>query len=201
MTLAELTIDSIAAGGDGVGRTNGVVVFVPRTAPGDRVRVDLDAQARFARGDDRRDPDAVAGPRDRSCYALPRRQVRRLPAPAHALRRAARGEARHHSRLADAHRQAQPSTCPAIEPSPQAVALSPQAHARHATRRRRRAGRSACTRTTIPSASSSSNDCPITDERVMAVWRQVMAARAALSADADELRGAVQLADDGAFRS
>ena len=37
------TIDSIAAGGDGVGRADGVVVFVPRTAPGDVVRVRLDS--------------------------------------------------------------------------------------------------------------------------------------------------------------
>ena len=36
MTTAEFTIDSIAAGGDGIGRANGVVVFVPRTAPGRR---------------------------------------------------------------------------------------------------------------------------------------------------------------------
>jgi 23S rRNA (uracil1939-C5)-methyltransferase len=36
----ELTIDSLAAGGDGVGRDDdGRVVFVPFTAPGDRVRV------------------------------------------------------------------------------------------------------------------------------------------------------------------
>jgi len=35
----DLHIDSIAAGGDGVGRHEGMVVFVPRTAPGDDVRV------------------------------------------------------------------------------------------------------------------------------------------------------------------
>jgi len=35
----DLHIDSIAAGGDGVGRHDGMVVFVPRTAPGDDVRV------------------------------------------------------------------------------------------------------------------------------------------------------------------
>jgi 23S rRNA (uracil1939-C5)-methyltransferase len=38
----ELTIDSLAAGGDGVGRDDGGrVVFVPHTAPGDRVVVEL----------------------------------------------------------------------------------------------------------------------------------------------------------------
>jgi len=40
----EITIDSLAAGGDGVGRTaEGRVVFVPFTAPGDRVRVRVEA--------------------------------------------------------------------------------------------------------------------------------------------------------------
>ena len=48
---ATLTIASIAAGGDGVGRTEGVVVFVPRTAPGDVARVRLARAKRFARGE------------------------------------------------------------------------------------------------------------------------------------------------------
>ena len=46
----ELTIDSIAAGGDGVGRSDGMVIFVPRTAPGDRVRARVDRRKRFGRG-------------------------------------------------------------------------------------------------------------------------------------------------------
>jgi 23S rRNA (uracil1939-C5)-methyltransferase len=47
----ELRIDELAAGGDGVGRgPDGRVVFVPFTAPGDRVRVKLtQTRARFAR--------------------------------------------------------------------------------------------------------------------------------------------------------
>jgi len=47
--LLELTIDELAAGGDGVGRADdGRVVFVPFTAPGDRVRVRVErAHARF----------------------------------------------------------------------------------------------------------------------------------------------------------
>ena len=47
---ATLEIESIAAGGDGVGRTGGLVVFVPRTAPGDLARVALRGKRRFARG-------------------------------------------------------------------------------------------------------------------------------------------------------
>ena len=48
--LARVPITGIAAGGDGVGRTNGMVVFVPRTAIGDVALVRLAAGKRFARG-------------------------------------------------------------------------------------------------------------------------------------------------------
>lgn len=49
----ELVIESLAAGGDGVGRAaGGQVVFVPLAAPGDRVRVRLvEEKPRFARGE------------------------------------------------------------------------------------------------------------------------------------------------------
>ena len=47
-----LRVDRIAAGGEGVGREDsGRVVFVPRTGPGDVVRVEIvEAKARWARG-------------------------------------------------------------------------------------------------------------------------------------------------------
>src|SRR4026207_362616 len=48
--IVELVIDSIAAGGDGVGRSNGLVVFVPRTAPGDVVTAQISGKGHFARG-------------------------------------------------------------------------------------------------------------------------------------------------------
>ncbi len=47
-TRVEIT--GIAAGGDGVGRTEGMVVFVPRTALGDTALVSLARSKRFARG-------------------------------------------------------------------------------------------------------------------------------------------------------
>lgn len=47
---AVVDITSIASGGDGVARHDGLVVFVPRTAPGDRARVRLQGKGRFARG-------------------------------------------------------------------------------------------------------------------------------------------------------
>jgi 23S rRNA (uracil1939-C5)-methyltransferase len=45
-----LDVASIAAGGDGVARNDGLVVFVPRTAPGDRVTARVTLQGRMGRG-------------------------------------------------------------------------------------------------------------------------------------------------------
>ena len=58
--MLEVTIESLAAGGDGVGHdASGRVVFVPFAAPGDCLRVQLvEEQARFARGE----IDAVLAP-------------------------------------------------------------------------------------------------------------------------------------------
>ncbi|MBY0489162.1 MAG: hypothetical protein K2R93_04925 [Gemmatimonadaceae bacterium] len=48
--VATLTIDRLAAGGDGVGRLDGLAVFVPRTAPGDTVQVAYRVHGRLGRG-------------------------------------------------------------------------------------------------------------------------------------------------------
>lgn len=45
-----IRIESIAAGGDGVGRLDGLAVFTPRTAPGDVVDVAVQQRGRMARG-------------------------------------------------------------------------------------------------------------------------------------------------------
>jgi 23S rRNA (uracil1939-C5)-methyltransferase len=46
-----LTVDDLAFGGEGVGRVDGYVIFVPGGVPGDRVRVRLEqARARYGRG-------------------------------------------------------------------------------------------------------------------------------------------------------
>lgn len=48
----ELKIDQLVFGGDGMGRLDGIPVFVPRTAPGDRVRVRLtERRPGYARGE------------------------------------------------------------------------------------------------------------------------------------------------------
>jgi 23S rRNA (uracil1939-C5)-methyltransferase len=51
LTTATLRIDSLAAGGDGVGRLeSGEVVFVPHTAPGERVEAAIDLGQKPAQG-------------------------------------------------------------------------------------------------------------------------------------------------------
>lgn len=49
-TVANVRIEAIAAGGDGVGRMNGMACFVPRSAPGDVAHVAYVPHARYARG-------------------------------------------------------------------------------------------------------------------------------------------------------
>lgn len=48
--VATITIDRIAAGGDGVGRLDGLAVFVPRTAPGDTAQIAYRVHGRLGRG-------------------------------------------------------------------------------------------------------------------------------------------------------
>ncbi len=72
--MIPVEIESIAAGGDGVGRSNGLVVFVPRTAPGELVTARISGKGSFARGtlrsiarpsDDRIEPPCPHYTRDR----------------------------------------------------------------------------------------------------------------------------------------
>ncbi|MCE9571673.1 MAG: TRAM domain-containing protein [Deltaproteobacteria bacterium] len=82
----ELVIDELAAGGDGVGRLDGKVVFVGGVAPGERVRIRLtDEHAGFSRGElvEILAPSRVrVAPRckhaaDRSCGGCPWQHVAR----------------------------------------------------------------------------------------------------------------------------
>jgi len=200
--LAELDIDSIAAGGDGVGRSKGVVVFVPRAAPGDRLRVRLEVQRRFARGEidalltpspDRVVPDCAHYVADR-CGGCQLQHIR-YDAQLDAKRRIVRDSlGRIGKRAVD---------LPTIEPSQRQWRYRRKLTL---TMRRGPGGGERGAQTTDwtiglrpydnPDKIFTLNDCPITDERVLAVWKDVAAARRLLP-DADELRGAVQLADDG----
>ena len=195
MTTADLVIDSIAAGGDGVGRANGVVVFVPRSARGDRVRVELDSRKRFARGTVREILAPSADRVDPLCYHY--RVDRCGGCQLQHVRYDAQLEAKRviirDSLLRIGRRQIE---LPEIEPSEEQWR-----YRRKLTlaMRRDRAGS-----WTIglhpfddPVKVFQLADCPITDERVVAIWRQVMEARRHFPV-ADELRASVRLLDGGA---
>ena len=195
MTVAELTIDSIAAGGDGIGRAEGVVVFVPRTAPGDRVRASLDVRRRFARGTldevlepspDRVDPLCYHYRIDRcgGCQIQHLRYEAQLEAKRSIIRDALTRIGR---RAVDA---------PVIVPSERQWRYRRKLTL---TMRRRPNGDWVIGLRPYddPAAVFQLADCPITEERVLNVWRQVMEARPHFP-PADELRASVRLLEDGA---
>ena len=188
----ELEVQSIAAGGDGVGRSNGLVVFVPRTATGDLALVHIDSVKRFARGRVetvlRPSPQRVLPPcahyTDDSCggcqlqhlqYAaqLDAKQgivrdafqrIARQPVDVPSTKASAR-EWRYRNKLTLAMRRGPQGWTMGLHPYDDPVAVFQLV------------------------------DCPITDERVVATWREIMSA-ARLLPDADELRGTVRLAGD-----
>ncbi|MEX1186866.1 MAG: hypothetical protein WEA80_09780 [Gemmatimonadaceae bacterium] len=191
MTLA---VDSIAAGGDGVGRSNGLVVFVPRTAAGDIVTASIAGKGQFARGSlrtvtrpspDRTDPPCPHYTRDRcgGCQLQHITYRGQLAAKQRIIRDAI-------ERIGK--RQLSP---PEVRPS--------SSEWRYRTKLtlaiRRRGGNwiAGLRAYDDPSRIFSLADCPITERGVVRVWREVMGA-SALFPDASELRGSVKLAD-GAY--
>ena len=97
--IVELEVESIAAGGDGVGRREGLVVFTPRTAPGDFARVRIESVKRFARGRLESlivaSPDRVDVPSRRRPPARSVRSMRWMPAAAHCVPSTAWQQAAH----------------------------------------------------------------------------------------------------------
>ena len=193
-TSATLEIASIAAGGDGVGRAEGVVVFVPRTAPGDIAHVRLARAKRFARGElislEARSPARVEPPcphytADR-CGGC---QIQHLSYEAQlGAKRAIIGDA-----LRRIGRRDVPD--PDVEPTD-----APWRYRRKLTLHLRRTGTgwiAGLHPYDDPTAVFDLADCPITDERVLDVWRELRSAFDALPAERS-LRVAVRLLDDGA---
>ena len=191
---ATLTIASIAAGGDGVGRTEGVVVFVPRTAPGDVARVRIARAKRFARGEllqleqpspARVDPPCHHYTADR-CGGC---QLQHLGYEAQlAAKRTIIGDA-----LRRIGRRDVPD--PEVEPSD-----VPWRYRRKLTLHLRRTGAgwiAGLHPYDDPVGVFDLADCPITEERVLDVWRELRGAFDALPAE-DALRVAVRLLEDGA---
>jgi 23S rRNA (uracil1939-C5)-methyltransferase len=191
--LLELEIDSIAAGGDGVGRSEGLVVFVPRTAPGDLASVRVADAGRFARGrleavirpgPAREPPPCRHYVEDRcgGCQLQHISYTGQLAAKAGIIRDAIQRIGK------------RPVDLPAIRPSPREWR-----YRRKLTLAMRRASGSWIAGLhphDAPGRIFDLVDCPITDERVLAVWREIRAAAEWLPAAA-ELRGAVRVPADG----
>jgi len=195
MSSVEVTIESIAAGGDGIARTDGVVVFIPRTAPGDRVRATLDTRKRFARGiveeilspsKERVQPlchhyrvDKCGGcqlqhinyeAQLEAKRAIIRDALTRIGKRAVELPHIVGGEKqwRYRSKLTLAlRRHGDDDWVIGLHPYDDPVGIFQL------------------------------TDCPITDDAVMQVWRQVMEARPFFP-PADELRASVRVGDEGA---
>ena len=190
--VIQLRVHSIAAGGDGVGRSEGLVVFVPRAAPGDLALVRLDSVKRFARGtlESVVEPsaDRVAPP----CrhYVVDRcggcqLQHIRYEAQLEAKRIVVRDSLQ---RIAKAN-----VSLPAIRPSANQWRYRNKLSL--AMRRSADGWTMGLHPYDDPSGVFQLEDCPITDERVVAAWREIMAGGALLP-NAEALRGTVRLAGE-----
>jgi 23S rRNA (uracil1939-C5)-methyltransferase len=191
--VLELRIDSIAAGGDGVGRHDGMVVFVPRTAPGDVVRVSAVRHDRLMRGrlvdlvdasPSRADPccDHYDADRCGGCQVQHLRYDAQLEAKAGIIRDAM-------TRIGRV-----PTDAPEVSASDRQWR-----YRRKLTLKLRPHDRgwiAGLHRYDVPDEIFALRDCPITDERVLEAWRLVLAQQELLP-PARELRGALRLLPSG----
>lgn len=189
-----LPIDSIASGGDGVGRSEGLVVFVPRTAPGDVVTASIAGKGHFARGalrsvvrpsPARVDPPCPHYTRDR-CGGC---QIQHL---AYGAQLEAKSRM-----IADAMQRIgkREVALPDVKSSPSEWRYRTKLTL---TLRRRGSGGwiAGLHAYDDPTRVFPLTDCLITDRRVIAAWREIMAA-SQFFPDTTELRGSVRWTDDG----
>jgi 23S rRNA (uracil1939-C5)-methyltransferase len=190
----DLRIESIAAGGDGIARHEGIVVFVPRTAPNDLVRVSAVQDGRLMRGtllevlepsSQRVDPSCAHYTRDR-CGGC---QIQHLDY--------AQGQLPAKSRIiGDALTRIGKvgiDRAPEVEAS--ATPWRYRAKLTLALRRRGARWIAGLRRYDDPDAVFELRDCPITDERVVAAWTRVMENQRHFP-NANRLRGAMRLLGD-----
>jgi 23S rRNA (uracil1939-C5)-methyltransferase len=194
--IARVEIASIAAGGDGVGRSGGMVVFVPRTAPGDVASVRLRGAKRFARGTleglEVSSPQRVAPPCGH--YVVDRCGGCQIQHLAYDAQLVAKGGIIADSLRRIGKRALDP---PVVEPS--------DAQWRYRRKLTLHLRKDEATGAFIAGlhpyddavAVFDLRDCPITDERVMAVWAELRGAFALLPR-VHALRVSVQLVPEGA---
>lgn len=192
-----LDIESIAAGGDGVARSDGLVVFVPRTAAGDRVVATVTVKGRLARGIvanvERPGADRVApecAHYDGDCCGGCQLQHISVGAQRESKRRI----------IADTLRRIGKR-----EVAPPEIRFGANAwrYRRKLTLALRRKGERWIAGLHAYDDAARVfplRDCRISDERLMAVWREIMGAQAHFPR-AFQLRGAVRLLGDSTNRA
>ena len=189
MASVSVTVESIAAGGDGVARAEGFVVFVPRSAPGDVGIVDIAMRGSFARAEflrlEKPAPSRVEPPcphytidKCGGCQLQHMEYGAQLDAKSGIIRDSI---ARIGKRTIEK---------PEVVPSAQQWR-----YRRKLTLAMQRSGArwiAGLHPYDSPRKIFALSDCPITDERVVAIWREIMAQQSMLPI-ASTLRGAVRL--------
>jgi 23S rRNA (uracil1939-C5)-methyltransferase len=192
MAAITVTVESIAAGGDGVARAEGFVVFVPRSAPGDVGVVDIAMRGSFARAPF---TELLSGSASRVHPPCPHYTIDKCGGCQlqHINYRAqldAKSGIIRDSIVRIGKRQMEP---PHVEPS-----ASEWRYRRKLTLAMQRHGArwiAGLHPYDSPRRIFALADCPITDERVVAVWKIIMKAQSLLPV-ASALRGAVRMDDD-----
>jgi 23S rRNA (uracil1939-C5)-methyltransferase len=192
-----LDIESIAAGGDGVARSEGLVVFTPRTAVGDRIVASVIVKGRMARGSvqrierpgpDRVDPACAHYDGDR-CGGC---QIQHISI-------AAQREAKRRI-ISDTLRRIGKRD---VAPPEIRAGANAWRYRRKLTLALRRHGDTWIAGLHAfddPARVFELRDCPISDERLMVVWREVLAAQAHFP-EGTHLRGAARLLDEATTRA
>ena len=192
--VISVEIESIAAGGDGVGRSNGLVVFVPRTAPGELVTARVSGKGSFARGALR----SIARPSDERIEP---------PCP-HYTRDKCGGCQIQHISYASQLRAKRRIINDAVERIGKRTADVAQVEASPSEWRYRSKLTLAMRKLSSgewiaglhqydnPAKVFALQDCPITDREIVAVWREILR-EAALFPPVTELRGSVRRTPDG----
>jgi 23S rRNA (uracil1939-C5)-methyltransferase len=194
MAAITVTVESIAAGGDGVARAEGFVVFVPRSAPGDVGVVDIAMRGSFARAPFVRLVSGSPSRVDPPCphYTMDRCGGCQLQHLAYRAQLDAKGGIIRDSIVRIGKRELE---APHVEPSERQWR-----YRRKLTLAMQRQG----TRWIAglhpfdsPRKIFALDDCPITDERVVEIWKTIMSAQTLLPI-ASTLRGAVRIEEAGA---
>ena len=194
MASVTVTVESIAAGGDGVARAEGFVVFVPRSAPGDVGVVDIAMRGSFARAPFLELITPAPSRVEPACphYVVDRCGGCQLQHMEYRAQLEAKGGIIRDSIVRIGKRVISE---PQVEPSAQQwryrrkLTLAMQ---RQGTRWIAGLHPYDSPRKVFPLG-----DCPITDERVVAIWKEIMISQSMLPI-ASALRGAVRIDDAGA---